>query len=609
MSLRCSQFVLLAACVSLALSSAARAQPLTQAKHGLTWEEVGAWIDGPAKAYRLAYLNGYDTGGTPRFAALAVKNEKNLEWYWHGGSIDYIQKKDAELRAKGCRLMSVSGYLDGRSPGFCAVWVNDGIGERARIALNLTEKEYTARLIALKKAHSMPSMVSGYADGAGSYRFTALFVPARGVWEEQHDLTGEEYQKAIEGCKPKRLRPQSVTVYPTPAGLRFAVTFVKDRGGWFARHGITSEDYQDEFTKGSEAGFQPISIAGYVDGSSADPELFDEVMRKYMAERDIKAGTLAVSRDGKLLLERGYGIEGDAPLRIASLTKAITAAAIHRLVREGKLNLDAKAFPLLGLRPPPGQKPDPRWNDITIRHLLEHKGGWDREKTFDPMFRPLEIAAALKGTAPAGQVDIIRYMMGQPLQFDPGSKECYSNFGYCVLGRVIEKVSGQTYVDYVRKSILDPLDARTVELGRSLPKYRNRREPVYRHPGKGRNVLDPQGKEEVSAPDGTFYLEAMDAHGGLIANSRDILRFLDAYWLSGEPRQGNGRAHVAFGRLPGTFTMAMQRPNGVNVAVLFNQDTGPAKFPFAAIRDRMQDAADRQTGLRLRYAALWIKSE
>ena len=170
---------------------------------------------------------------------------------------------------------------------------------------------------------------------------------------------------------------------------------------------------------------------------------------------------------------------------------------------------------MLGLKPPPGPKPDPRLNDITIQHLLEHRGGWDRIEAFDPMGRPLAIAAFLKGPGPAGPVDIIRYMMGQPLQFDPGSKMSYSNFGYCVLGRVIEKVSGQTYPAYVRKSIFAPLGAHSVELGRSLPRYRNPREPFYRHSGKGRNVLDPQSKDKVPLPDGTFYLEAMDAHGGL----------------------------------------------------------------------------------------------
>ncbi|HEV3259408.1 MAG TPA: serine hydrolase domain-containing protein [Gemmataceae bacterium] len=374
------------------------------------------------------------------------------------------------------------------------------------------------------------------------------------------------------------------------------VLLVFSWGAWaprpcLATHGAASESYQ--------------TIVADTAGKPAGAEAFDRAMRKYMKERHIGAGTLAVSRNGKLLLARGYGfadaarkrrVQPDDPLRIASVTKPITAAAIRTLVRQRKLSLDTKVFPLLGLKPPAGRKADPRLKDITVRHLLEHRGGWDLKKTFDPMFRPLEIAAALGRPGPAGARDVVRYMMGQPLQFKPGARESYSNFGYCVLGRVIEKVTGQSYVAYVRQKILAPLGVRSVELGRSLPRDRNRREPLYVDPGKGRNLLKPQSKELVPAPDGTFYLEAMDSHGGLIASSRDLLRFADAYWLSGEPRKGNGETWTFFGSLPGTHAMVMQRPDGVNVAALFNQRTDPSGLDYDKIEDMMGQAADRLEG-------------
>jgi CubicO group peptidase (beta-lactamase class C family) len=609
MSIRCVRVVLLAAFVLLGLSGAGRTQ--TQAKPGLTGEELKAWLRGEAKNYRLVYLNGYYVGGSTRYAALAVKNEKDLVWtYRAGGSLETLRKKDAEHRGKGYRPICVTGHLKGRAPEFAAVWVKDGRPAQEQIAWNLTEKEYADRLNREKKNDFMPQMISGYADGARSYRFTVLFVPAEKIpWEEQHDLTGAQYQKAIVDYKTKGFRPGSVTAYRTPDGLRFAGTFVKDGKKWHARHGLSTQEYQAEFERMAKAGFHAAGIAPYVEGKAAGPDVFDKEMRRFMSEHGIKAGTLAVSRNGKLLLSRGYGVDADTPMRLASVTKPITAAAIRQLVHQGKLSLDAKAFPLLGLKPPPGQKLDRRLNDITIRHLLEHKGGWDRDKTFDPMFRPLEIASALDKSGPAGPEDVIRYVMGQPLQFNPGSKQCYSNFGYCVLGRVIEKVSGQTYVEYVQKNIFAPLGAHSVELARSLPQQRNPREPRYVDPGKGRNVFDPQSKERVPAPDGTFHVEAMDAHGGLIACSRDLIRFLDAYWISGEPRRGRGQSWVAYGRLPGTFTVIMQRPNGVNVATLFNQSRDASGRDYEEIGDRLRDAADRQTDAVLRYAVTWVKEE
>ncbi len=619
MTTRCGRSVLLAVFVALGLSGPARTQQPWKARYGMTWEALNKWVSAEAEdGYRLVYLHSYDRNGSERYAARVVKDKEDLKWYWGVSTLDAVQKKDAEHRAEGYRPICVTGFHDGSAQKFGVVWVNDGRPVRERIAFHVTEKDYCERMNQEKKDGFMPRVVTGYADGAGSYRFTALFAPAgKTPWEEHHDLTAEAYQKAVNSYSAKRFRPSSVSVYPTPAGLRFAAVFLKDGAKWFARHHLSPQQLQVDFNQGVKDGFHPIVIAGYTDNQPAGPELFDEAMRQYMKERSIPAGTLAVSREGKLLLARGYGfadaqgrrpLSPDDPLRLASLTKPITAAAIHTLVREGKLSLDAKAFPLLGLKPLPGQQPDARLNDITIRHLLEHKGGWDYQQTFDPMFRPQEIAAALKEPGPAGPVDIIRYMMGQPLQFDPGSKVSYSNFGHCVLGRVIERVSGQTYLAYVRKTIFDPLGAQSIELGRSLPQYRNPREPVYHNPGKGRNIFDPQGKEEVPAPDGTFYLEAMDANGGLIASSRDVVRFLDAYWISGEPRHGNGREYLLFGRLPGTFTMAMQRPNGVNLAALFNQDADPSGRDYHALQKMLREAADRQGG-GFRFATVWVKGE
>jgi CubicO group peptidase (beta-lactamase class C family) len=184
-------------------------------------------------------------------------------------------------------------------------------------------------------------------------------------------------------------------------------------------------------------------------------------------------------------------------------------------------------------------------------------------------------------------------MAGQPLQFDPGSKTAYSNFGYCVLGRVIEKASGKPYVRYVREDLLAPLGVKSVELGRSLPKDRNPREPVYLDPGSGRNVVEPESKVQVPAPDGTFYLEAMDSLGGLIASAPDLVRFLQAYWVDGEPRRpGETYSYTFFGSLPGTKAVVIQRPDGVNIAALFNQRVDPSGLSYDDIRDVLNRAAD-----------------
>src|SRR5438874_3219419 len=125
---------------------------------------------------------------------------------------------------------------------------------------------------------------------------------------------------------------------------------------------------------------------------------FDREIQKFMQARNIPGAALAVVKDQRLVYARGYGWadrEGKIPVkptslfRIASITKPFTAVAVLKLVEEGKLSLDARPFELLAsgtdALQPKGDQFDERWKHITIRHLLHHTGGWDRDKSFDPM--------------------------------------------------------------------------------------------------------------------------------------------------------------------------------------------------------------------------------
>jgi N-acyl-D-amino-acid deacylase len=334
----------------------------------------------------------------------------------------------------------------------------------------------------------------------------------------------------------------------------------------------------------------------------AELKAFDDAVLQFMKERDIPAGTLAVMRSGKLLLSRGYGyadrestkpIAPDAPMRFASVAKPMTAAAIRKLIADEKLTWDTKAFVLLGVDAPKGRTADPRLKEITIRHLVEHSGGWDVGKAGDPMFQPHTIAKALGVACPPSPDDVVRYMAGQPLQFAPGERKCYCNFGYCVLGRVIEKVTGQNCVAYLRKEVLAPLGITSVEAARSLPRFRNPREPFYSDPHELRSVFDLDNLAPIPAPDGTFCLEMMDGHGGLIGSSVDLVRFLEAYWITGEPRkEGQKGSFTFFGSLPGTLAMVRQREDGLNIAVLFNQRADASGKKYEVIHEKLDRAAD-----------------
>jgi N-acyl-D-amino-acid deacylase len=326
---------------------------------------------------------------------------------------------------------------------------------------------------------------------------------------------------------------------------------------------------------------------------------FDEAMEAHLKDTGFAGGALAVARDGKLVHAKGYGwadaeareaAAPDALFRIASVSKPITAVAILGLVQAGKLGLDDKAFARL-----PGDKPaDPRLEEVTIRQLLLHTAGWDREKSGDPMFRSTEFSRLLGLEPPADAAAVIRAMRGRPLDFDPGARYAYSNFGYCVLGRVIEAVTGEGYEAYVKRAVLAPMGITRMRIGASRSRVPGEVRYRQRDAKPVRSVFDPA--TEVDFPYGGFHLEAMDAHGGWIASAVDLVRFavsLDGVldetrrrlMVAGPPDQevyyglgwmvrrvGPGRLNTWHGgSLPGTSTLLVRRHDGLVWAALFNE--------------------------------------
>lgn len=271
--------------------------------------------------------------------------------------------------------------------------------------------------------------------------------------------------------------------------------------------------------------------------AAAGVAFFESKTQKLLRKYNIPGASLAIMKEGRLVMARGFGYadkarkvraKPDTVFRIASVSKAITAVAVLRLVQEGKLDLDAPAFSILDdLAPFPGHSADPRLARITVRDLLRHSGGWDSTKSGDPQFSLLDIARETGLPSPVDARTLIRYWMGKPLDVEPGKQHLYSNFGYNLLGRIIEKVSGQTYEDYVNSALLLPSGIRGMQIGKSLREQRADREATYyAQPGAGLfdSVFPSLGK--VPQAYGSWSHPVLDAHGGWIATAPDLLRFV-----------------------------------------------------------------------------------
>jgi N-acyl-D-amino-acid deacylase len=313
-------------------------------------------------------------------------------------------------------------------------------------------------------------------------------------------------------------------------------------------------------------GYDDATASHNLASAQSDPKFasFDRLVSDFIQRHRVPGVSVAVGRHGKVVFARGYGyadlatkevVQTDSLFRIASLSKPITAVAILQLVEQGKLQLDHRIFDLLQLDSPELSELnsfDKRWRDITIRHLLEHRGGWDRDASFDAMFQSVRFAEQMNSTPPANTSEIIRAMLSQPLDFPPGERYAYSNFGYCLLGRAIEKLTNKKYHEYIRESLLAPLDITSMRIGGTRLEQRAEREVRYYHPGSGRSVFSQDLNERVPWPYGAWYLEAMDSHGGWLATASDLAKFASSFDDDAScPILGPHMIASMFGRPPG----------------------------------------------------------
>lgn len=335
-------------------------------------------------------------------------------------------------------------------------------------------------------------------------------------------------------------------------------------------------------------------------------DLFDSAMVAYMSARSIGAGTLTISRRGEVVYRRAFGwkdsaraetLSPHAMMRLASNSKPITSAAIRTLVSQGLLTLDTKAFPYLALAPA-GNVTDPRIYDITVEHLLQHTAGWNRSIVGDIMFKSRDVSRSLGISTPPTKTQIAQYMMTQSLQHAPGTAASYSNFGYLVLGLIVEKATGQRFLDYVTQTFFSGAAADEVIEGRTPRTNRDSREPFYSDPYKGCSVFVIDTCVLVPWPDGGWYIESFDSCGGLVASAPAMASFLERYWINGLPRQpGTSASFTFYGSLDGTFTMTRQRSDGSNLVALFNQRTDASGLPYEDIAQILDGVANRITAL------------
>lgn len=178
----------------------------------------------------------------------------------------------------------------------------------------------------------------------------------------------------------------------------------------------------------------------------------DKLAAQALSETGAAGLSVAVARNGKVILSKGYGLaevehdvkaDGDSMFRMGSITKQFTAAAIMRLVEQGRISLDDPITKHL-----PGYNTHSR--EVTVRNLLTHTSGI---KSYTDLKR-IMVDEPEREFEHQAMLDMVQ---NEPLAFEPGTESAYCNTGYYLLGMIIENVSGKDYCEYLQDEFFGPL--------------------------------------------------------------------------------------------------------------------------------------------------------
>jgi D-alanyl-D-alanine carboxypeptidase len=262
------------------------------------------------------------------------------------------------------------------------------------------------------------------------------------------------------------------------------------------------------------------------------------------------AGAVLVAKDGKMLFSHAYGLADRkrgipntlrTRFRIGSMNKMFTAVAIQQLVEAGKVELTAHLGKYLTDYPNRDVA-----RKVTIHQLLTHTGGTG--DIFGPDFD-------LQRTELRTLADYVRLYGKRGLEFEPGSRWSYSNYGFILLGRVIEKVTGQSYYDYVRQHIYKP--AGMTRSG-SLPEDQA-------VPGRSIGYTKPPGTTAWVPNTDTLPYRGTSAGGGY-STVEDLARFADAL-----------------------LSHKLLNPDSTKLLITGKVNAGPAKYAYG-----FEDARDAE---------------
>lgn len=474
-----------------------------------TFAEIVSWASARlAEDYEPVAVAAHGTTPDTRYSCVMVKSGDPRTFTIHFDlTTTALSQVLSQAIANVQVPIAVAGTGEGTDYRFAAIIASDPAGMGWGVWYNAVEAGYMTLLNDARRFGSIPYSLSSYGP-ASQPRFSLTTHYRRTEnWEFIHGVDLAGLQQAEADFRTDGYYASTISAQETPTGIRFTAIFVK----------------------------LPETRILTITGQSV-PELapFDDLMVSHMQAGDIPNASLAVLREGRLVLARGYTYapagwptitEPDSLFRIASMSKPLCSVALHQAAEKGLIHLDDAMVSYPGL----GGWIDPKASSITLRYLLQHLGGWNRNISFDPLFYDVPIASYYGKPLPISISDIVSYMKLRLLDFTPGTQYQYSNFGYTLAARALEGVDGRPYEHIVRQDVFAPIH---VYRARVSEYTGDRPGEVYYTDGlhqRGTSVMLPTQPIIENFCYGGFNQDNVDSPGGWICSAVDYARFLHAF--------------------------------------------------------------------------------
>lgn len=337
-----------------------------------------------------------------------------------------------------------------------------------------------------------------------------------------------------------------------------------------------------------------------------DIDLVDAKIESFLSQHKLPGASLAISKNGKMVYQKGYGMADlekgttmstSSRMRVASVSKTFTGLAIMLLVQDGKLKLDDKVFgdgAILGNTY--GKKAySERVKKVTVRHLLHMTtGGWIVNGNRDAIDYQQNIS----------NDNYFHWMMDNAyLSYEPGTRFWYINTNYFVAARIVEKVSGKPYAQFLKERILDPLEMKSTALAKNGLNGRYPDEATY------------YGQGQTKGWEYNFDIERRDGDAGIVTTAPDLLRFVNAidnysarenllnpqtyaeFVKGSSANSGFGLGiltydskRIFYGALPGTRSSYMFHiSNGMAATLIFNGNADYTSSTYKAFEQAHQN--------------------